>query len=530
MPFPWTLQRYIFREISKTFMLTALALTVVLGLGGGVVNMMKLGEVTGGQVVRLMAMLLPLAMALTLPVAALFSATATYGRLSADNEFVACRASGINMHVLFFPTVVLSFVAGGTCFVFTSFVIPRMVRNLNTFVSVDAAALIQKELNRPDGIVVDGRFRIYADRCVASADDPNRITLIGGALIEMDQGEVVRYGTFREGRINIERDRDPPRLSAVAIGVSSYDRRQGAFFEEGEQVFGTTDLPSTLPSRIKFLDLGELLHYRAAPTAWFEVREKMDDLRAAARALAVQSWLWRSLRDNQRLTLEDDTHRYVISGTPPSTMPMESGFHLEGVHIDQQTIAAPSKVDADYATIDVGGDATPTGVSVRIQLTDARLYDGDTTIRRSTLILDPVHAATAVLDEMNTRSDEQILAYAGSSPVEALREAGDKVAVEQSRTLRHISGVLHERAALSVSVFVLVFLGAALGIVFRGAHVMTSFCISFVPALVIIVTIVMGKQMAHNESTYLVGLCVLWSGILTAAALDVWVLGRVLRR
>ena len=111
MTFPWTLQRYIFREMGKTFLLTVVALTAVLGLGGGVLNMIKLGEATPGQLLRLMGLVVPIAVALTLPIAALFSAAATYGRLSADNEFVACRSSGINMHTLFLPTVVLSVVS-----------------------------------------------------------------------------------------------------------------------------------------------------------------------------------------------------------------------------------------------------------------------------------------------------------------------------------------------------------------------------------------------------------------------------------
>ena len=49
MPFPWTIQRYIFREMSKAFVLAAIALTGVLGLGGGVMNMIKLGEVTADE-------------------------------------------------------------------------------------------------------------------------------------------------------------------------------------------------------------------------------------------------------------------------------------------------------------------------------------------------------------------------------------------------------------------------------------------------------------------------------------------------
>jgi len=68
---------------------------------------------------------------LTLPIAALFSAASTYGRLSADNEFVACRSSGINIHVLFMPALVLSLFSALVTFVFINFVIPGMVRNLN---------------------------------------------------------------------------------------------------------------------------------------------------------------------------------------------------------------------------------------------------------------------------------------------------------------------------------------------------------------------------------------------------------------
>ena len=73
-------------------------------------------------------------------------------------------------------------------------------------------------------------------------------------------------------------------------------------------------------------------------------------------------------------------------------------------------------------------------------------------------------------------------------------------------------------------------LGAALGIIFRGAHVMTAFGISFVPMLVVIVTIVTGKQMAHNAGTDTLGILVIWSGIAAAAALDGWILTRALRR
>ena len=185
-PFPWTLQRYIFREMGKTFLLAAIALTGVLGLGGGVMEMIELGEVTPGQLVRLLGLVLPVAAALTLPIAALFSAAATYGRLSADNEFVACRSSGINLHILFLPSLALSLASAVVTFCFINFLIPGMVRSLNEFVSADLGALIQQRLNRPRGITLGGRYRIYADDSVIDRNEPDRVLLRGIAFVEVD--------------------------------------------------------------------------------------------------------------------------------------------------------------------------------------------------------------------------------------------------------------------------------------------------------------------------------------------------------
>ena len=89
---------------------------------------------------------------------------------------------------------------------------------------------------------------------------------------------------------------------------------------------------------------------------------------------------------------------------------------------------------------------------------------------------------------------------------------------------------INERFAFSISVVVLVILGAALGIIFRGAHVMIAFGISFVPSLIIILGIVTGKQMAYNAPTFVVGLDVMWGVIGAVAALDVWLMLHVLRR
>ena len=65
-----------------------------------------------------------------------------------------------------------------------------------------------------------------------------------------------------------------------------------------------------------------------------------------------------------------------------------------------------------------------------------------------------------------------------------------------------------------------------------GKHLLQSdyLLFGFVPSVVVIITIVMGKQLAQNAPTHEWGLFVMWSGILLVAFTDYWAMTRLLRR
>jgi lipopolysaccharide export LptBFGC system permease protein LptF len=128
-------------------------------------------------------------------------------------------------------------------------------------------------------------------------------------------------------------------------------------------------------------------------------------------------------------------------------------------------------------------------------------------------------------------SDRELLE--ASSPVayaEGFAKKRTATVLERAELLREIAGVIHSRLALSISTFVLVILGAALGIVFRNSHVFTAFGISFVPSLFVIVTIIMGRQLAQNDGTTAMGIAIIWGGIVLVGGVDVWTLARLVRR
>jgi lipopolysaccharide export LptBFGC system permease protein LptF len=530
MPFPWTLQRYIFREMSKAFVLAAIALTALLGLGGGVMNMVRLGEVTPQQLFQLMALLLPLAAALTLPIAALFGAAATYGRLSADNEFVACRSSGINLYVLFLPTLVLSLVSAALSFGLTNFVIPGMVRNLESLVKADIGVLAQQRLNRPSGMSLGRNHRLTADESRIDPDDPSRIHLERVTFVEMDQEQWARFGTAKELSLQFERLENRIRVSGWMRGLSFFDRKQGQFVEEAWQAIPTNEFESPVAREIKFLNLGELLHYLAAPGEWFEVRDEIERLRQAVGGRMVYDDLWARWIDDRTLTLSDARGQYIFrSQQPGGRIPRDGSIELTDVTIEASTDGRRRLIEAERAILEITRGATIAECGIGIELRNARVSDGTIVIPRDKYMLGPVSLAQEWIARAESLTEEELL-RAPDGPDDPLEERRAPVREARAETVRRIVGAINERVAFSTSVFVLVILAAALGIIFRGAHVMTAFGISFIPTLVVLVAIMMGRQMAQNASTHLSGLLLMWAGIVAVAVLDVWTMTRVLRR
>lgn len=531
--FPWTLQYYIFREMGKTFLLTAAALSAILGIGGGVMQTLKLGEVTPGQLLSILAIVIPVSGALTLPIAALFSAAATYGRISADNEFVACRSSGINLHILFLAPLSLSLVSAALTFLMINFLIPGMVRNLNEFMRADFAVLVQQRLSRPRGIALRNA-RVFAE---SSRVDPEsgRIILDHATMVELENDEWVRYGTVREVHLGIEDDMGRKRVYGWMEGVSLFDRKSGQFTDLARQELPASDLPMLVPQEVKFLNLFELFGFYADPGSWREVADAMTALRISIGRAMLWDDLWRQWQSNDEKTIElaDDAMRFVIRSQRAGRLSQDDGIQLEEVVVEEYREGRRrTQYRADRAVIEIARGETLEQTRVRIDAYDVEVTAGGATLSRSQQTLGPVDLPLELMERVSAISDEQLLSVAAGDQDPKSPTARKRAEAIESvgETLRRIAATISERTAFSVSVFVLVLLGAVLGIVFRGSQAMVAFGISFVPSLFVIITIVMGKQMALNATTHWTGLGVMWIGIVIVAGLDWWIMTKVLRR
>ena len=529
---PWTLQRYIFMEMGKIFLLTAVALTGVLGLGGGIVNIVRLGDVSTGQLVRLMLLMLPVAGALTLPVAALFSAAATYGRISAANEFVACRSSGINIRILLLPSIVLSLFCVVVTFLVTNWVIPRMAYNLDQFITGDLATIIQKRLDRPQGWAL-GDYRLYCDRAPVVPNDPTTLVAQGLAFVQTNGTEVQKSGTAREAVLKIERVDDMLRITGHLTGIVAYDREKQMLATDESQPIGPLELPTPGIAKLKFLQFGQLMRYLRAPLEWRDAKQALEQLRIEARKQHVYQELQRDWAADRELAFPAPNGTWTLQSQAANTIPGEGGLELHDVKAREERPGLILDYSAERAVLELRYGSSLSGeATLRIQLYKARLLrpDGSLGEPRKVIFPDiplPSHVVPAEQEEDAAQLLQMPDEFESRSPLMKKRIAAVRA---RDETVRKIIAILNERFAFSLSPLVLVVLGAVLGIRLRGAHLLTAFGISFVPSLLVFVAIAAGKQLAQNETTPWLGVFVIWGGLLVVLLLDGWTLTKVLRR
>jgi lipopolysaccharide export LptBFGC system permease protein LptF len=544
MPLLKTLQWYLFREMGKTLILTTIGLTLMLSLGGGVRNLLK-GEGLGTvEVVQVLSFVVPGAFALSLPVAGLFSAAMAYGRLAADNELNACRAGGINIHLLLVPVLVLSLVIAGVTFWFSSYVIPGYVKDLNLLVGKNAFRIVMRELLTKGTFEFRGNV-IHVDRIVpieAEKEGPDRnqrkFAAVGGAFMELSGEHPKRVATTERMYAEFSGVGSKPRVWATLSNVRGFDLEKNQFYEAAEQPFGPYDIPPVgIELKPKWMTLTELQEYRRNPQLLPRVREDLEVLRSRLRRYLFYVWVGNQLRGPEHvveLGSPGDT-RYEIRAEKYAAERETARPRLKNpriiAHSRDRTRTITAELGIISAPLTRGDEAPWASISLEGNVMIVDSTDPTKPIRKPEMELPGVLLPQEISRREAAFGDADLLDGEHDLGLgERVERARAVLIADMRKVVLRIASVMHSRAAFSISVLVTMMLGACLGIVFRGGHVMTAFGISFAPALFVIATIAMGRQVALNEHTALAGAVIIWGSVLLVGALDVLVLFKGIKR
>ena len=255
------IHRYLFRELLRVFVLATLALTVILSLGSLLRPIQEYG-VGPAQVFGLLCYFMPIMLTFVLPVAALFATSFVYGRFAADNEFDACKASGISPAMLVYPGLILAIIVAIANLVLSFHVVPAYVHRAESSIKADAKQILFRNIYRQGYYnLPGGDFRIYAD-----AADPKSASLFSVVIVET--GKSQKLITAETATVSFDNTKRSNEVKVFARNAFQFDEHGGAFFKV-ISVLG--EFESLMKDSVKFQKIEQMNAIKASPINYYPV-------------------------------------------------------------------------------------------------------------------------------------------------------------------------------------------------------------------------------------------------------------------
>jgi len=530
-----TLHGYLSRELTRVAALSLVAFTVVMTIFAIIEPLRKQGLSTH-QAAAFFGYTLPVMLSLTLPVASLFAATIVYGRFSQDNELLACRASGISTISLLRPALVLGGIVTAVSLGLNSFIAPKLAQMGEDAIRNNVRNIVYHRL-RTRGYLKLDKIILHADRVF-----PDRDALRGVVVIDTARPRDTRMLVAAKAHVRFDREERETSCSVHLNDLAVVRTGSNQVFWEDSQQTPPRRLPSLTRHKAAFFDWTRLLRIRANPTLHPEIhRELVGIRREICRMMFAKEVSDAISAGKPYVKLRAGQDVYEISAgackvVSDGSAVLSSGLAPDGSarrvqvvvrrngRIRQRIVSDRGKVEAQWLS---GWQADQRTWLVSISL------DGPAEVYFPGLEAEPsrrggwrmgrcalpegiaAEAESINLDDLYERAEQVTANPFILKRIKWLKE--DRVPKLMGRVISEI----HGRLAYCLSCFLLVAMGAALGLMFRGGQMISAFALTIVPAAVVIVMVLMGKEMVSNpDSSKALGLAAIWGGDLAMLVAD----------
>ncbi len=530
-----TLHGYLSRDLAKVTGLALAAFTVIMTIFA-IIEPLRREGVAPTKCLALIGFALPMMTSLTLPVAALFAATIVYGRFSQDNELMACRASGISTITLLRPAFGLGAIVTVLSLILTSLVTPYMAKMLETSVMASARSYAFSRLRRKNHFDLPGRGHVMIH---ADAVDEERDVLYGVVVADTKRPGDVRLIVATRAYVRfMELDGDTyltAELVRPAVArTGSYD-----IVQQGSYVLDSRKLQNPAKEEPSWYGWPKLVKTIRNPTENLQVRKFFEEeiLRALCHDMLARSIVSAIQSGKPYTELQSEQHAYeILAGNaraePDGTVHLESTSGPEGVRPVEVRIFREGEpyqiVTADNGRIETTFSVFSQKSLVSIELLDnVRVFSLRETPgafqRRTQYAIGQLPIPERLGEMSKGLSVEDVFKHGEELTDSTFIQAKIRQFKEEKvpRLINKIKAEMHRRMAYSLSCFLMVAMGAALGLLFKGGQVISAFALSMIPAVLVILMMITGKQMLHSRSVpAYIGLATIWSGVIALLIAD----------
>lgn len=510
------LHRYIFKELLKVFVLSALALGVIMSLGSLLRPIQEYG-VGPRQVFDLLCYFLPVTMTFVLPVAALFATSLVYGRFAADNEFDACKSSGISPSMLLYPAIILAIVVAIANLMLSFHVVPAYVQRAEKAMKADAKQILFRNIQRQGYYALPGgQFRIYAD-----AADIKNSGLLGVVIVDDNKKREKKLITAEAATVNFDINAKTNEVKVFAKNAYQVDEHGGVFFKAISVLGEFEDLMS---DDVKFRKIEQINHIRLEPmsfypiarTAWTAYERLSMELlyQELAKALKAQTDNFYQLK-NDKVLIRFSAENCTLNSAADS---IELSGNVALFEYDHTGSELKINYRGEKLFLQLSNE-TETRPSREILLT----FPNAVWLDRGVEFIKPRYSAKNIYlpDSITAKLGENIISTADKhsfldQPSPKLQKLIKDMNRKIQRTLLEIKAEIHSRLVFGIGCITLILIGTELGIRFRGGHLLTAFGVSSIPAAALLIFIMTGKNITKNQLSVAgadFGIALMWIGL-----------------
>lgn len=536
-----TLHRYLTLDLVKVTAMSTAAFTLVMTVIGILEPLRKQG-LAAREVVSVLGLTFLLMLSLALPIATLFAATIIYGRFSQDNELTACRASGVSTIGVLKPVLWVGCTVTLMSLLLSNVIVPHMAKGVGiaiyqnmqgvffnvlsrrgTFDDFEEVVIRAEEAdiskNRLVGLVV---IRKRTDRDL-SRDDAGNLVPEQIPFMVAEEARVVGFAQTPDGDTWVR---------VHLIEARGELREQLGIQESGIVEWGPLPNPIEESSSL-WSDWGTLLGALRDPTQHPEIGKALrEHRRDIGNEMFAQEIIATINADRAYRGLRSETHQYEIHAAGaysdgPSAIVLENDIAPDGTEVpvevrevsdDGHTIVRT----ASHGEIEMGWSAFRNIAMVTIRLSPpVRVVDSSDPTGQPRREDAWVKGGDLSLPRRISRRQEEIsLITLLDHPSEF---TSNRKIIEHIRFLRETRvpklnndniALMHFRVSYGASCFLMVAMGAALGLLFRGGQVLVAFVLALIPAAVVLLMGMMGKEMVRNPDVpRMVGLMCIWGGV-----------------
>ncbi len=530
----FTIHRYIFRDLIKMFLLSTVAMTVIMSLGSILAPIQKFG-VGPKQVLSLLRYSIPVSLTYVLPMAALFATSLTYGRFASDNELDACRASGISKLTIIYPALCLGLAIAIANLLLSFYVVPTYVSKAERSIRANAKQIVFKNIQRQGYYNIEGsRFTLIADEAV-----PSKNLLIGVNVIETDEQKPVSLTSCDQAYVEFDTHKNYNDVTIVAKNAFQLDQQGQAYSQE---LPIKAKLPSLLEDNINFQKLEGLKEIRLNPLKFEPTRKRAYN----AYNQMILEMLAQDIneKDGKLYQMKNEDFAILISGdkvvTKNGKVALRNNVELYEYSLNKEGRAdklirkwncksADIKIEANTSTAQLyitlegaswKSNSGYSGVPTKYSVHNLKLPRNIANKLSGTNIIEAINKNAKLIKNPSTSLTTMIY----------------YLQREILLTNADIDTEIQSRLVFGIGCIVIVLMSAAFGIFNKGGHPLAGFGLSSIPAAALIIFMTMGKNItnnaAHQRGAVEVdsnGIMIMWLGLTLLSIACFWMYRKLLK-